>query len=87
MTSDEAQVGTRVRTLRAWPGVEVGDEGVIIQHYNLGQYEGWLVAWEPLPPYLNERELTFENMPAYERGAPIRDGFSDEELVTLEVVK
>ena len=87
MTVDEAQVGTRVRTLRAWMGVELGTEGVIVEHYSLGQYEGWLVAWEPLPPHQNESELTFENMGALERGAPIRDGFSDEELVMLEVVK
>ena len=86
MKSEQALVGTRVRTLRAWAGVSVGTEGVIVEHYEIGGHEGWLVAWAPLPPYTHPSELTFARMSAAERGSPICDGFSEDELVTLEVV-
>ncbi len=82
MERSEATVGTRVKTLRSWASVPLGAEGVIDEDYGTGITVAWDRPDRPLPA-----GWKYEGQWAVAPGVPLRDGFCDEELVCLEVVK
>lgn len=83
MTENEAQIGTRVRSLRDFSCVPCGTEGVIDQDYISGVMVAWDLKDQPLPEGYREHD----GRPAIQHGL-LRDGFDKEtELHFLEVVK
>lgn len=88
MTTDQAQVGTRVRSLATFAGVPKGTEGVIDEDYGTGV----MVAWDfpqgsrggrPLPTGY----AAYDGRWTVESGI-LRDGFDKaSELHFLEVVE
>lgn len=85
MNRAEAKISTRVRTTKAWSGIPLWSEGVIDEHYTIGQGWGCMVAWDlpgrPLPKGYSEHDGT-----PVARSGILRDGFSEDELRYLEVV-
>jgi hypothetical protein len=82
----EAIVGTRVQTMRAWSGVPIDTQGVIVEHYGSGVMVAWDLPDRPLPDVAPE-EMTFEAMPAVRPESPLRDGFALDELHHLAKVE
>lgn len=83
MTKDQAQVGTRIRSLVPFAGVPRGTEGVIDQDYGTGVMVAWDLPRSRLP--VNYREYDGQWAVA---SRILRDGFDKEtELHFLEVVE
>lgn len=84
LISDQV-LGLRVRSLRDFSGVPKGTEGVIDEVYNLGGHFGFMVAWDfpgrPLP----KDYRVFDGRPSFASGI-LRDGFSPDETLMLEVI-
>ena len=74
-------VGDKVKSLRQFVGISVGDVGTVIEDYGTGI----MIAWEPLPRDVALNELV--TMYAIDPRCPQRDGFGDEELNMLEVIE
>ena len=84
MTLDQAIIGQRVRTNRAWANVPVNTEGVIWEIYetpNWGVMVGWDLPDQPLPTGFPD-----DWHPKACSGI-LSDGFSESELKYLEVVE
>lgn len=86
MTKAQAQIGTRVRSLRDFCLIPKGTEGVVDQAYQIGKEAGIMVAWDmpdrPLPTGYRE----YDGRPLIKSGI-LRDGFNlEDELQYLEVV-
>lgn len=82
MTSGEAGVGARVRTLRDFCSVPKGTKGVIDEDYGSGVMVAWDLPDQPLPPGYQ----VYDGRPAFVSGI-LRDGFDKErELEFLEKI-
>ncbi len=86
MKQTEAVVGTRVQTMRAWSGVPIDTQGIIVEHYGTGVTVAWDLPDRPLPDVAPE-EMTFAAMPAIDHRAPLRDGFALDELKHLLIIE
>ena len=85
MNIEEATLGRRVRTLRTWPDVPEGTEGIICEDYKTGITVAWDLPHRPIPK--NKTLAEIGDMWAIGDGCPLRDGFNkEEELQFLEVV-
>lgn len=83
MTESEAQIGTRVRSMRDFSGVPSGSHGVIDEDYGSGITVAWDLPNNPLPPGYR----AYDGKWAVETGI-LRDGFDKaSELHFLEVVE
>ncbi len=93
MELKEAQVGTKVKSLKNFSGVPKGTKGVIDQDYGKGVMVAWDLPDRPLPdnyfsyPLDCGRPIHVKNKQGFE--VPIlRDGFDKkEELQFLEILK
>lgn len=84
MTSDQAQIGTRVRSLREFAGVPIGTAGVIDEDYGTGV----MIAWDEPPGHapLPAGYRAYDGRWAVVSGI-LRDGFDKQsELQYLECV-
>ena len=81
MITEQARVGTRIRTLQEFSGVPQGCEGVIDEDYGTGVMVAWDLADSPLPVGYRQ----YDGRPAFASGI-LRDGFSWSELDYLEIV-
>jgi len=79
--SGSYHVGARVRTLRRFVGVPAGTEGVIDEEY----HDGMMVAWDLPDSPLPKGYQRHDGRPAIQTRI-LRDGFSTEELMWLEVI-
>lgn len=81
------EVGNRVRSLRDFAGVPKGSEGFVIEHYNLSGVGGVTIGWDlPNHPFPKEKSMEeVAEMYAINPKCPIRDSFSPEELIFLEL--
>lgn len=88
MNKSEAQIGVRVRSNVDFAGVPAGTAGVIDEEYsyNVGGEQGWMVAWDLPERPLPEGYKEFDGKTALQSNI-LRDGFSEKELVYLDVVK
>ena len=83
MTREQAQVGTRIRSLVPFAGVPRGTEGVIDEDYGTGV----MVAWDLPSARLSVGYREYDGRPAVVSRI-LRDGFDKEtELHLLEVVE
>lgn len=79
------QVGARVKTNRAWPGVPLGTEGLICEDYGSGVTVAWDKPEKPIPDLPPE---TIGKLWAIEPQCPDRDGFDkSRELIYLDIVR
>jgi hypothetical protein len=81
MIRQDAIVGTRIRTLRAFSGIPLRSEGVIDEDYGTGIMVAWDLPHHPLPRGYSQ----YDGVPLVVSGIR-RDGFSFDELVFLEIV-
>lgn len=81
MNSSLFSVGTKVRLLRDFYGINKGDIGYIIEDYG----NGVTVAWCPLP--MNKTLQEISQMYGIDPDCPRRDGFSNDEFQFLEVIE
>lgn len=72
-------VGLRVRALRAFMGVPVGTEGIIDEHYRIGEAEGVTVAWDLPTNPLPSGYSVYDGLPMMASGI-LRDGFGRREF-------
>ena len=83
MRIEEARIGTRVKALVGFSGVDQYTEGVIDEDYGTGVMVAWDLPDQPLPPGYRQHD----GRPAIVTRI-LRDGFDKEkELHFLEVVK
>lgn len=88
MTSDQAKIGTRVRSVQPLFAIPIGTEGVIDEEYSLHSgASGVMVAWsfpdDPLP----QGYARYDGRSFLQSGI-LRDGFDKAtELHFLEVVQ
>lgn len=85
MRTEDATVGTRVRSTRPFVGVPEGTEGIIDEDYGEGVTVAWDLPDQPLPK--NWRWDLSDPARWSINGGPLRDGFSKRtDLEFLEVV-
>ena len=83
MNTEDAIVGTRIRSLIDFSGVPAGTEGVIDDDYKTGVMIAWDLPDRPLPPNYKQ----WNGKPSFCPGQPLRDGFDKKrELRFLEKV-
>ena len=83
MTYEQARVGTHVITLVDWPEVPTRTEGMIDEDYGSGVMVAWDLPGRPLPKGYGD---TWDGTKAELRALGIlRDGFSKDDLVYLEI--
>jgi len=83
MTREEAKVGSKVRSLRAFAGVPQGTVGLIVQDYGIGVVVAWDLPDAPLP-------VGYKETPGVQNWSLgiVRDGFfKKDELQFLELVE